>query len=92
MIRSFRNKLTQSFYEGNRVSKWQAFQEQAERRLQILDAAASLDDLRNLPSNHFETLCGERRGQFSIRINLKWRICFQWIENEPHSVEIVDYH
>lgn len=91
MIKSFRDKNTESLYEGRSVIKWQAFRRQAERRLQILDSASSLDDLRNLPSNHFEALKGDRKGQYSIRINIKWRICFRW-DDEPFDVEIVDYH
>ncbi|MBV9576365.1 MAG: type II toxin-antitoxin system RelE/ParE family toxin [Gammaproteobacteria bacterium] len=92
MIRSFKNKTTQDFYQGKRVKKWQAFQKQTERRLQILDEATCLDELKNLPSNHFEALRGGRKGEFSIRINLQWRIFFKWINDEPHDVEIVDYH
>jgi proteic killer suppression protein len=92
MIRSFKNKNTEFFYNGGRVEKWQSFHRQAERRLQILDSAITLDDLKYLPSNHFEALVGDRKGQYSTRINQKWRICFQWIDKEPHQVEIVDYH
>ena len=92
MIRSFKNKTVKDFYEGKRIKQWQAFQKQAERRLQILDEAICVDDLKNLPSNHFEALQGTRKGQFSIRINMQWRICFSWINNEPYNVEIVDYH
>lgn len=79
-------------YEGGRVKDWQNFTEQAERRLQILDNATCLEDLKNLPSNHFEALHGDRKGQFSIRINKQWRVCFKWINQEPYDVEIVDYH
>lgn len=92
MIKSFKNKFVKDFYEGKRIKQWQAFQKQAERRLQILDEATCLNDLKNLPSNHFEALHGNRKGQFSIRINIQWRICFIWKNNEPHNVEIVDYH
>jgi proteic killer suppression protein len=92
MIKSFKNKIAKDFYDGKRVKQWQAFQKQAERRLQILDEATCLDDLRNLSSNHFEALHSNRKGQFSIRINMQWRICFVWVNNEPHDVEIVDYH
>lgn len=92
MIRTFKNRDTRDFYQGRRVQQWQSFQRQAEKRLQILDDATRLDDLRNLPSNHFESLSGDRKDQFSIRINLKWRVCFKWIDGEPHDVEIVDYH
>lgn len=92
MIKSFKNKITRDFYEGKRTPRWQAFQKQAERRLQILDEATCLDDLKNIRSNHFEALQGNRKGQFSIRVNMQWRICFLWINNEPYDVEIVDYH
>lgn len=92
MIKSFKNKITRAIYEGDKIKQWQSFQKQAERRLQILDDATCLNDLRNLPSNHFEALLGDRKGQYSIRINLQWRICFKWINNEPNDVEIVDYH
>ena len=91
MIRSFKDKRTQALYEGESVLEWHALRHQAERRLQILASATCLNDLRNLPSNHFEALHGNRKGQYSIRINLKWRICFKW-DDEAFDVEIVDYH
>lgn len=91
MIKGFKDKNAESLYQGNAIKKWQAFRRQAERRLQILDSATSLNDLRHLPSNHFEALKGDRKGQYSIRINLQWRICFKW-DDEPYDVEIVDYH
>ncbi len=92
MIRDFKDKSTERLFEGCVVARWQAIRKQAEKRLQILDSATRLDDLRNLPSNHFEVLRGDRKNQFSIRINLQWRICFRWKENEAIAVEIVDYH
>lgn len=92
MIKNFKDKNTQSLYEGELVGKWQAIQHQAERRLQILDSATCLNDLKSLPSNRFEALRGDRKGQYSIRINLQWRICFRWEKDEPYDVEIVDYH
>lgn len=92
MIRGFKNKLSQDFYEGIRINQWQSFQKQAERRLQILDDATCLNDLKNLPSNHFKALQGNRKGEYSIRINMQWRICFKWENNEAYDVEIVDYH
>jgi toxin HigB-1 len=91
MIRSFKNKETKALYEGKQVRKWHSFVSQAERRLQILDSATSLEDLKNLPGNRFEALRGSRKNQYSIRINKQWRICFEWIDNEPYEVEIVDY-
>lgn len=92
MIRSFKNKETRLLYEGKRVKRFQSFVKQAERRLQILDSASDLLDLRNLPSNKFEALVGNRKGQYSVRINSQWRICFRWENDGPHDVEIVDYH
>jgi toxin HigB-1 len=64
------------------------------KRLAILDAAPGFDDLRALPGNHLEALGGDRKGQYSIRINQQWRLCFEWPENEtgPCYVKIVDYH
>ncbi len=92
MIRSFKNKETQALYEGKVVKKWRSFTRQAEKRLLILDMAVSLEDLKNLPSNRFEALKGNRKGQYSIRINKQWRICFRWKKGEAYNVEIVDYH
>ena len=92
MIRSFKNKNTQKIYQGIVVKPWRPFTRQAERRLQILDSAVSLNDLRYLPSNRFESLKGNRDNQYSIRINKQWRICFTWKNGEAHEVEIVDYH
>ena len=92
MIRSFKNKDTRKSYDGDRVKKWHGFINQAERRLEILDSATCIEDLMSLPSNQFEALTGDKKGQYSISINMQWRVCFEWIDNEPHSVEIVDYH
>ncbi|MCF8128209.1 MAG: type II toxin-antitoxin system RelE/ParE family toxin [Deltaproteobacteria bacterium] len=92
MIRSFACKQTEKLYNGQRVHRFQAISRQAERRLQILDSAVCIEDLMNLPSNRFESLRGDRSGQQSIRINQRWRICFEWQEDGPCRVEIVDYH
>ncbi len=92
VIRSFKNKNTKAIYDGKLVRSWQVFVKQAERRLQILDSATSMKDLMQLPSNRFEALSGDRKGQYSICINKQWRLCFKWIDDEPHDVEIVDYH
>ena len=78
--------------DGQRVKEFQSFMRQAEKRLRILDAADSLDSLKLLPSNRFKTLIGDRQGQYSIRINDQWRICFEWHDDGPVNVEIVDYH
>ena len=92
MIQSFRDKRTKQLFEGNRVSEFQAFNRQAEKRLRVLDAADTLEALMMLPSNRFKALTGKRQGQYSIRINNQWRICFEWGSAGPENVEIVDYH
>ena len=92
MIQSFRGRDTQRFFEGYRVADFQGFSDQAARRLTLLDAAETLQDLAALRSNRLEVLRGDRAGQHSIRINLQWRICFQWTDEGPVDVEIVDYH
>ena len=94
MIQSHRDKRTKEFAEGKRVKEFEGFRRQAEKRLDILDAATSLPDLQALPSNALEGLKGDRKGQYSIRINLQWRICFEWPDGQsgPSNVEIVDYH
>jgi toxin HigB-1 len=94
MIRSFRDKRTERFAAGERVPAFEAFRRQGEKRLRLLEAAIGLRDLAQLPGNRLEALSGDRQGQYSIRINKQWRICFEW----PHGsdgaehVEIVDYH
>ena len=92
MIRSFRNRETQRFFEGHRVAAFQGFADQAARRLVLLDSAETLRDLSALPGNRLEALRGDRAGQYSIRINAQWRICFRWTDDGPCEVEIVDYH
>ena len=92
MIRSFRNRNTQRFFEGHRVAAFQGFARQAAHRLVLLDSAETLGDLAALPSNRLEALRGDRAGQHSIRINSQWRVCFRWTDDGPHDVEIVDYH
>jgi proteic killer suppression protein len=92
MIRSFACKHTEKLYHGERVPRFQSIAKQAERRLQILDSVTCMEDLMNLPSNRFESLGGDRTGPQSIRINQQWRICFEWREDGPCNVEIVDYH
>ena len=92
MIRSFKDRKTQRFFEGHRVAAFQGFADQATRRLILLDNAETLSDLAILPSNRLEAMRGERIGQYSIRINVQWRICFRWTDDGPYDVEIVDYH
>ncbi len=92
MIRSFKDRNTRRFFEGQRVRAFQGFADQSVRRLTVLDSADTLEDLAGLPSNRLEALRGDRAGQHSIRINAQWRICFRWAHDGPHDVEIVDYH
>ncbi|HJT57030.1 MAG TPA: type II toxin-antitoxin system RelE/ParE family toxin [Ktedonobacteraceae bacterium] len=90
----YRDKRLQQFVDGYRVREFQSFERQLKKRLAILDDAQSKDDLRLLPSNNFEALSGNRDGQFSIRINKQWRLCFEWAdsENRPSNIEVADYH
>ena len=94
MILGYRDKRTADFAQGKRVPAFEGFRRQAEKRLDILDSATSPDDLRALPSNALELLKGDRKGQYSIRINMQWRICFEWPGGQigPSNVEIADYH
>lgn len=94
MILGYRTRRTGAFANGQFVREFQGFAVQAGKRLEILEAAMSLEDLRALPSNRLELLRGDRAGQYSIRINQQWRICFVWEQgaNGPSGVEIVDYH
>lgn len=97
MIRSFRDAGTEDIFNGaNTRAARQACPESlwkvAFRRLDQLDSVASLADMRVPPGNQLESLTGDRKGQFSIRINRQYRICFDWTELGPEQVEIVDYH
>jgi len=92
MIKSFADKQTQKLFAGGNPRKFRAFQQQAERKLQLLDMAATLDFLRSPPGNRLEALSGNRQGQYSIRINQQWRLCFRWCEGGVLDVEITDYH
>ncbi len=93
MIVSYRDKRTREFAEGRRIKAFEGFDRKAEMKLDQLDAATSLRDLE-LPGNRLEGLKGDRKGQYSIRINDQWRICFEWPVGSPGPVhvEIVDYH
>ena len=90
----YRDKRTEKFAQGQRVKAFPSFAKQAYKRLEILEAAPTKEALMMLPSNRFEALVGDRKGQYSIRINKQWRICFEWSEEEacPLNIEIVDYH
>lgn len=94
MILSYRDRRTARFANGEFVKAFKGFEDQAARRLSILNAALSLDTLRALPGNRLEAFKGDRAGQYSIRINQQWRICFEWPAGQigPSNVEIVDYH
>ncbi|MBF9055267.1 plasmid maintenance system killer protein [Rhodobacterales bacterium HKCCA1065] len=94
MIVGYKDKRTEAFARGEFVKDFQGFESQAARRLSILNAAPDLATLRALPSNRLEALRGDRIGQFSIRVNQQWRICFEWQDGQPgpSRVELVDYH
>lgn len=94
MIVSYRGKRTRAFAAGDRVNASAGFERAASLKLDRLEAATSLNDLSALPGNRLEALKGDRKGQFSIRINARWRICFRWLAGSPgrRDVEIVDYH
>lgn len=94
MILSYRDKRTRDFASGKRVKAFSGIRRAAQLKLDRLDAATSLRDLAALHGNRFEALSGDRKGQYSIRINDQWRICFEWAEGDggPTNVEIVDYH
>ena len=94
MVRSYKDKKTRLFAEGERVPAFEGFRHQAEKRLRVLESAVRLKDLAQLPSNRLEALSGDRKGQYSIRINQQWRICFERPQggDGPENVEIVDYH
>lgn len=92
MIQSFSDKDAEELWETERSRKFASIARVALRKLIQLNAAESLDDLRSPPGNRLEALSGDRRGQHSMRINQKYRICFSWTSSGPASVEIVDYH
>lgn len=92
MIRSFRDKETEKLFHRQRSRKLAGTQRMALRKLAMIDAAETLQDLRVPPGNRLEELSGDRAGQHSIRINEQWRICFRWEDDNAHDVEIVDYH
>ena len=94
MIVSYRDNRTKDFASGSQVRAFSSIQRAARLKLDRLEAASSLRDLAALPGNRFEALKGDRQGQYSIRINRQWRICFEWPRGSsgPTRVEIVDYH
>ena len=92
MILSYRGARTMRFAKGERVKQFEPFRQKAERVLDRLGVAAVLRDVANFPGHRLEKLKGDRRGQYSVRINDQWRICFTWTKEGPADVEIVDYH
>ncbi len=93
MIKTFKDKELAKLLEGEKIKTLPAdIQKRAFTKLLMLNAANSITDLRVPPSNHLEALSGDRKGQYSIRINDKYRVCFKWQDNDAFDVEIVDYH
>ena len=93
MIKTFHCKQTERVFLRETVSKFsQDVCRKALRKLLLLDAAEKLDDLRIPPGNQLEKLVGDRKGQYGIRVNDQWRICFRWDEGDAYEAEIVDYH
>lgn len=92
MIKSFKCKNTQLIFEGKCPKQFKAYKSTAERKLQLLDSAITIEDLKSPPGNRLEQLKGNRTGQWSIRINDQFRLCFQFENGEVSQVEIVDYH
>jgi len=92
MIRSFRSRETETLFADMEVPRFRAFERIARRKLLYLHRARSLQDLLAPPGNRLEALRGDRKGQYSIRINDQWRVCFAWKDGDAYDVEIVDYH
>jgi proteic killer suppression protein len=93
VIIGFADSETERFFrDGDCLAQWRAIAKIVARKLDMLDAAPTLDTLRSPPGNRLEALKGDRAGQFSIRANDRWRLCFVWTEAGPDRVELVDYH
>ena len=93
MIRSFADRDTEALFRGQLVRRLDGrIQQRAREKLKYLDSAADLRDLKIPPSNQLEALHGDRRGQYSIRINRQWRLCFTWLDGDAFDAEITDYH
>ena len=92
MIKSFSCLDTEKLLNDKRVRRFQSFERQARKRLMVLHAAPSLDVLKLNPGNKFKALGGDRKGQYAISINKKWRVCFEWHDNNAYQAKILDYH
>jgi toxin HigB-1 len=92
VIRTFRCRDTEALFEDRFVRRFQFLERVARRKLEMLNAATSLSVLSQIPGNRLEALKGDRAGQYSIRINDQWRLCFEWVDGDSFNVEIVDYH
>lgn len=92
MIQSFRCAHTGRLFHRESVRRFKAIERQALRKLDMLDAAQDIRTLSTLPGNRLERLRGDRKGQYSIRVNDQWRVCFEWRDGHAYEVEIVDYH
>ena len=92
MIISFACRDTEKLFHNKHVNRFSSFLRQAQVKLKLLNAVANLNDLRSPPGNRLETLVGDRKDQYSIRINNQWRLCFSWKDGNAHNVQIVDYH
>lgn len=92
MIRSFRSADTERLFRRESVPRFKAFERPALRKLDMLDAAPDLGTISTLPGNRLKRLKGDMKGQYSMRINDQWRICFEWRDGHAYEIEIVDYH
>ena len=92
MIKSFGSAETERLFRRERVKRFEAIERQAQRKLAMIDAAQELGDLSSVAGNRLEKLLGDRKGQYSIRITDRWRVCFVWKEGNAYGVEIVNYH
>lgn len=92
MIKSFKCKDTDKLFNDSYIKRFRGIERKARIKLEILNATVSLDSLKVPPGNRLEALKGDKKGQYSIRIDSQWRLCFKWIEENAHEVEIADYH
>ena len=91
MIKSSAGRENEELFNDQRVRRFQSFERQARKRLMVLHAAPSLEALMLIPDNKFHSLKGDRKGQYAISVNKKWRVCFEWHDGDARNVEIVDY-